>query len=596
MNARKPAIAATLALLLSLPSCGGGTVTATSSSVSIVLTDAASDELEMFEVDVESIVLQKSDGSTATALDKKVRVDFAQLELLGELIGGVDLGAGTYTGLTMRLDFTSAQVCIVGATTPATIVDAGGSLITGDVDLQVSLPASLRPSMTASRNHVVVLDLDLDQAVVVDSGSNQISFSPVVKVSVDPLTPKPITMSGLLTSVDTSSMLMTIQKRTPGGEDVGTFEIEATASTVFQIDGITLAAGPGLTAMAAMASGTPRIYVQGTTLRSSERKLVATIVETGLGTPGNGQDWVSGHIVARDNGAGSDATLSVLGSSYDDSTGTRQFGRVHTVAVSNTQTKVVQRGMSSALDTDALNVGQRVQIFGTLTGTAMDATSISSIARMLATSMYGEAAATPSGNTLTLNVTRIDLRSIGAFNFTVGGVSQATPTAMDVAVDGVDGIDTITSGMPVRPIGHFAPVSSSSSIDDFDANSVEKQPAGRLLVAQWSPPSATAFSSISSNGLDLDVSSASHAVISDGFTSTAVSASPGPAVQPLLNIGLFIIVEDGTLQVFVDFDEFQTALSSRVSSTSPVFRMAAAGPYDTGTQTVRAVAVTVVLR
>ena len=38
-------------------------------------------------------------------------------------------------------------------------------------------------------------------------------------------------------------------------------------------------------------------------------------IETGAGTPGNGQDWVVGHIVGRDNGAGSSATLTVAGMS-----------------------------------------------------------------------------------------------------------------------------------------------------------------------------------------------------------------------------------------------------------------------------------------
>ena len=596
MNARTPTLAATLALLVSLPSCGSGTVTATTSSVSIVLTDAASDELEMFEVDVESIVLQKSDGSTATALDKKVRVDFAQLELLGELVGGVDLDAGSYTGLTMRLDFTSARVCIVGQTTPASIVDAGGS-----ADHRGRRSPGCPPSFAAAEHDGVTQPRGGPRPRSRSGRRRGQRQQPGLVLTHrhgqrGPADPEAHHDVRPLTSVDTSSMLMTIQKRTPGGEDVGTFEIEATSSTVFQIDGITLAAGPGLTAMAAMASGRPRIYVQGTTLRSSERKLVATIVETGLGTPGNGQDWVYGHIVARDNGAGSDATLSVLGSSYDDSTGTRQFGRVHTVSVSHAQTKVVQRGASSTLDSDALNVGQRVQIFGTLTGTAMDATSISSIARMLPTSIYGAAAATPSGNTLTLNVTRIDLRAIGAFNFTVGGVSQASPTALDVAVDGVDGVDTITSGMPVRR----SATSRRSALQVASMTSTRaRSPSSRRADCWWPsghprarrPSAASAATASTSMSARRPTRS-----FSDGFTSSTVSASPGPVVQPLLNLGLFIIVESGSLQVFVDFDEFQTALNSRVSSTSPVFRMAAAGPYDSGTQTVRAVAVTVVLR
>ena len=48
----------------------------------------------------------------------------------------------------------------------------------------------------------------------------------------------------------------------------------------------------------------------------------------------------------------------------------------------------------------------------------------------------GVAAGAPSGNTMTLNVSRIGLRTIGSFNFTVGGNAQADPSRFDVDVTG----------------------------------------------------------------------------------------------------------------------------------------------------------------
>src|SRR5262249_17783414 len=155
--------------------------------------------------------------------------------------------------------------------------------------------------------------------------------------------------------------------------------------------------------------------------------LAADAVEGGTGTFGNGQDWVEGHIVARNNSAGQDAALTVRGRSHVSSTGTQTYNGTFTVNVFHGTTKGLKRGFNTATSTDALDVGQRVLCFGALSGTTLDCTTSTSVVRALKTSVFGVATGAASGNVLTLNVSRYDLRAVGDFNFTVGGIPEADP-------------------------------------------------------------------------------------------------------------------------------------------------------------------------
>ena len=89
--------------------------------------------------------------------------------------------------------------------------------------------------------------------------------------------------------------------------------MRVTTPTVFQIDGVVSTGAAGLAQLATLPAGS-RVFAQGT-VSAAQQLLLAGAVESGAGVPWNGQDWVEGLIVGRDNGAGMNATLSVLGRS-----------------------------------------------------------------------------------------------------------------------------------------------------------------------------------------------------------------------------------------------------------------------------------------
>jgi hypothetical protein len=564
------------------------------SQATLAFTDAATDDLSLFEVDVTSVVFHKYSGATVSVLTKTSRVDFTALTDFGELVVGVGLEAGYYTGMTMTLDFSNASVYIVGETTAATLFDGDGNPLTGTMDVNIDFNPSDRPYVTAAKNHLFMLDLSLDQAISVNTSLNQVTFVPIISAVVDPTNPKPIIATGFLLSVDAGSSSFVVEKRAADASVIGSFRVIVDTATVYQLNGLGYEGAAGLTALEGMPVDT-RVWVRGS-VDPDTVALRATVVEAGAGTFGSGEDWVEGLIVGRDNVAGSDCTLTVLGRSKDVSTGTRTLNTSHAVTVSFANTKVLRRGVATAQDTDSLNVGQRILAFGTLSGLTLDCTGATSVTRMLRTSVFGYALGVPVNNTLTLNTMRIGLRHISNFNFSVGGSPEALPGTYTIDTTGLD-TTGIVGGSRIRAIGRMNPVGIPTD-DDFRAVSVVNRNAdARLLLCGWVPATQTAISTATATALTLDISAAMWNVVDDGFAGqVTLTVSPAPEIQPKYAKGIYLIFENGGVQVHYDFTAFTVSLNARISPTAQVARVAALGSFNETTQVFSASVISVVLK
>jgi hypothetical protein len=577
------------ALALIGASCSSSNETGGPGTVSVVLTDSASDELAQFEVDVSNIVLTKIGGATVSVLTRTTRVDFVQLESINELVTAFDLESGLYTSVALTLDFANAVVLLAGETTPATINDATGNPITGTVDVTVDLVPGARLFVGPSKNNLFSLDLDLNQSVAVDTTTNSIRFTPVLEVQMNPGSPKPIATTGILQSVDLNALTFAVERRDITNTVIHTFTCAIAPTSVFQLDGVVQTGAAGLGSL--VGNINERVFVQGLFSGGSTR-LTALAVESGAGVPGNGQDWVFGHVVARTGGAGVNATLTVLGRSLDTGTSTHTYNTAHTVNVSHANTKVLRRGAFNTLNSDAINVGQLVWVFGDLTGTTLDATATTGVARLLPMSIFGIATGPASGDTLTLDVVRFDLRDVSAFNFDVSGQVQADPNAFTV---GVTGLSTtgITTDSRIRAFGWIAPVGSTG--DDAGAVAlVDRTNAGKVLFCLWAPSSPTALTA----GTELtltDIAGADIKVVGDGFAPVTLTPSPAPVLQPLLTVGYYRIVQDAQVTAYGDFALFKSALVTRLPSSAGVFAVSALGTFDPTGQVFSALTATVVL-
>lgn len=589
MHRSLPIVFAFLSAMAVGCSGGGGGNASSTGSVSVVLTDAANEDLEAFEVDVGGMVFTKLDLSTVSVLPRSTRVDFTQLQALSEMVAGASIPAGIYRSIALTLDFSTAVVSIKGQTTPAAVVDVNGAPITGMVDVRVDFASGARPIVALSRHHLFALDLDLDQGVTVDSGLNTVTFCPVLSVEVDPSNPRPVATAGVLTAVDTTASTFTVERRATDDSAIAQFVVETATTTVFQIDGVNLVGDQGLAALAAQLNG--RVYVQGI-LDADAPILHAVAVEAGAGVPGGTQDWVIGHIVGRDNGTGSNAALTVLGRSRAGSTS--NYNTLHTVNVTFAATKVLRRGAANSLTTDALDVGQLVWAFGTLSGTTLDATATTGVVRMLRTSIFGVATGAPASNTLTLNVARFDLRDISAFAFTVNSATEADPANFTVDVTGLD-TTGVTTGSRIRVLGFVNPVGVTTDRNAAAISLVNHSTQAKVLFCQWSPASATAIDSITSSAITLDVSAALLHTVADGFSPVTINTAPAPSIVPLGALGIYRIVQAGAVEVNLGFIPFSLSLQTRAASSN-VFRVAAFGTYDESTQVFSASVITVVLQ
>ncbi len=200
-------------------------------------------------------------------------------------------------------------------------------------------------------------------------------------------------------------------------------------------------------------------------------------------------DEVGGLVVARSGGPGQDATLTLRGVAVRRGAGSVTFNDTVTLTTSFLQTKISKRGVAGgALNTDAINVGQRILAYGRFTGGTLDLTqSGAGFVRLVETDVAGALNAPPSGG-LDLDVTRIGRRLATAFDTTVSGVSQGDLDALKVSTGGL-GLASLTSGSPVVVRGFFAPVTSTTTTcATFNADTViDRTSAVSLLRLRWIP-------------------------------------------------------------------------------------------------------------
>ena len=390
-------------------------------------------------------------------------------------------------------------------------------------------------------------------------------------------------------SIDPNARTFVLERRAPDDTVIGQFTVLTGDATVFHLDGVAWTGAPGLGALAGHIGG--RVYVQGT-INGNNRVLRASLVEAGAGVPGNGQDWVLGHVVGRTGGAGANATLSVAGRSFDVATSTRQYDTVHTVNVSFANTKVLRRGTDTTVNTDAINVGQLVWVFGDLTGTTLDATTTTGVVRLLPTHIFGIANGAVAQNTLSLDVTRFGLLPVTDFSFDVDGATQANPDAYTFDVGGLS-TQGITTGSKLRVLAWIRGVGASGA--DAEALAIENRSLeGRVLFCQWSPPAANVLSASQAASLTIDVSAATKRVVHDGIDALELLTSPAPRVDGLGPSGFYVIVKDGHIECETTFSAFRNRVLVR-AATTPVFRVSAVGSFDQADQFFRARLMTVVL-
>ncbi len=565
--------------------------TTTTGPVSVAITDAASNDIVVFEVDVTGIQLKRVSGATVSVLSTTARVDLASLVDTSNLLASSRVPIGAYTSATITLDLSNARCLLVGKTTTATLRDANGVALTGTITVPLQLGSPFTVASTAHR--LLELDFDIDQSFVVDMVGNSVALEPAFVLRVDPTLPRQIVAVGTLTSVDTVGSTFLGNVRALGGSVISTVLFQASGATVFQIDGVPSTGSAGLTALSGLPVDAP-IQCFGSVAPTTARFNVL-YVEAGVGTYNGGTDVIEGHIVGRTGGAGSDAVFEVLGFSSNPAHTTFLYATTFLVNTSFTDTHVVRRGSASAFDVDDLSVGQLVRVFGTLSGTTMSANTTTSVIRMQPTRVFGPAAGAPAGTTLTLDLARVDLLADTVFDWADGGFTPVDPNAL-VANVGALGVGLgINSTSSVTAIGYFSGISDSGP--DFTATALVNQSTAASLLFVRNRPGLglNVLTTANASQIQLNVSGVAAtgevAIVDRGFLgSIPLPTAPTPTVtHPAVN-GFYSLRDrtNQTVRIFTRFSDFSSALQSDIVQGATLVQLGAVGAYTQGINTLDA--------
>jgi hypothetical protein len=272
-----------------------------------------------------------------------------------------------------------------------------------------------------------------------------------------------------------------------------------------------------------------------------------------------------------------------------------QFNTLFTVSTSFANTRVVRHASATAYTTDEINIGQHVRVFGALTGSDMDATT--GVLREQPTLIYGAAVGAPAAGQLAIALDSVGLRDVGGFNWTIDPANIVTDVG--TLANGL----SIAAGTHVVELGYFVGVAGGAT--DYTAGAVvnaDTAPA-LMFVRNLIGSGFDVALTCGLNQIDVSITGSSVAgevaLIDQGFVGqNTLPTTPTPNVVPALALGIYTIRDatSGGLLFFLNFTSFSQALGNMVGAGAQVRHFAAVGSWDSGTDTLSAGLVSVLVQ
>jgi len=591
-----------MVLGITLVGCGesGGTANSGSGEVLISLTDAEGDFIN-YEVDVSSIKLTKKDGTQIEVLPQIARIDFAQYVDLEEMLTSATVPKGIYTDVSLVLNYNDPNVTVEVAGLPvsAVIQDVDGNAIT-TIEMKVKLDENRNLVIAPGLPSHLTLDFDLKLSNQVNTTLSPpvVIVEPVLLADVNLERPKLRRARGPLLSISEDVQQFQIglrpfhhriDYRIDGERDFGKLNVLTEDGTVFEVNGVTATGAEGLALLAEKARFTPVIVFGSMNLR--ERLFRAQEVIAGTSVPGGEKDALRGTVIAR-----SGDSLTVRGAAVNRGGG-RVILNTNVTVLLGENTKVTKQGEHRdtlpALGKDDISVGQKITVFGAISGTLPNALVIDATeghVRLLFTNVTGTVISSALEEVV-LNLQSINGRRIDLFDFTGTG-SDPVNYAVGTGTMTLDGLEI---GQPIRLRGYVTGFGQTPP--DFVASTIMDVSGVRaLMVIAWNPTTASPFLASSDTGLTIDLSGAERHSVTRARVATTLISEPAPRVLPIADQGRYAIRQQRTTTIHHDFVEFVRDLNSRLGTAATMSRLHARGSYTDATQTIEAKTVTVALR
>ncbi len=573
-----------------------------SGEIVIGLTDDAGDFVS-YTVNVSYLTLTKAGGAVVNALPLSTQVDFAQYTEMTEFLTAASIPSGLYTEATLTLDYQNAEIWVEdpdGDTVKVeSILDEDGNPIT---TLEVSVHLEGRAALLIAPGIPAHLTLDFNlnasNNVAFDqAGSPELTVKPVLLAEVNAEAPKIHRLRGPLKEVDETEGTFEVIVRpflhiiSGSSESFGVMEVITNNDTLYEINKETYYGQTGLSALAELQVLTA-ITVHGD-LKFNPPRFKARQVYAGSSVPGGELDVVTGNVVSRENNV-----LTVKGAALIRSGGSVMFNNTLTVQL-GVYTPVRRQFSLEQYNIDDISVGQRVMVFGTLNNEETELNATQGHARMLLTTLRGRTL--DNGPPwLVIDMDSIDRRRISTFDFSGTGTdtdNDADPAHYEIDTGSLD-VSSIPLETPVKVRGFVNAFGQAP--EDFEAQTVVNvSNVMAFLTVNWSSDSTTAFSSVSSEALTLNLETAGlfHHLNRVGVVIDLTELSEPLLMQPLEEgLGLFTISQDGVHKLHLTFANFVTDLQERLAANGLVKSLSAIGHFNDATSILTVVNIAIKIR
>jgi hypothetical protein len=601
------------ALAAALAGCSTNTNVTNGTPVVTVTAEAAGD-FSTYVVGLTLYSATRSDGYVAypAGYTYEEFADLTQRVDLTELLNAVGIPTGTYTSVTIGIDYSAPIVYLAGQTTAATVENTSQTQNFGIVYVNVKLdPAH---PLVVNLNQSTPFALDFDLAAMNSISGNTVTVKPFVVATATPTDTEQVRARGLFVVTQPSGSNF-VEDIRPFEDNiystVGALTVDTTSTTYYNINGKVYTGSAGLTAMAALSSNTP-VEAYGTLgdMSTITPAFTATQVYAGTVVSNGEYEHVRGIVTAR-----SGDSLTVADATYLYYEGyclsNLCFTWYPTATVNVGSSTIVTQdatATASPLSTQSISVGSQVDAIGlgsTNSSGALTLDATQGGVRLQSTSIWGTLASGASG-AATLNVTTLGSVAASSFNFAGTGTSSASDAvAASYAVDtaaattGADQSAT-TAGTLLRVDGF--PTAYGSAPPDFDATAVtpaSSEPAD--LIVEWSTSGTTSpFTSYDSTSLVLNLANATTSEVvvgpdlpTNGQSTIAVTGTPAITISG----GDQFAIGNATngVSVFSTASAFASDLTSTLNGSTSVFKVVAIGSYDAATNTFTASRVDVAL-
>jgi Domain of unknown function (DUF4382) len=603
---------ASCALALAIPallaSCSGnenisyGTGVLTMSDLSGGFTGFSS-----YVINIDSITLTRNDGLIVEPLAEPETVDLVKLHDLSELVEAPAIPVGTYTSITLTLDYSAPFITVDenGVVTTASAVDPAGIALTA-VALTVTFDPSNPLVITGGVCARIAIDLNLAASNTINYGTSPLTVTvqPFISATVAAADSTVMRAGGIfvVAQPSTSTYIVNMRPFADLVSALGALTVNVTDKTYFNINGTVYTGTAGLSAMAKMEVSTP-VSAYGTLgdFSTITPTFDATAVYAGTTIESPLADYLTGTVTAV-----SGDTVSLHGDTYITRVGSAGYLADVPVTVSSA-TLVTEDGVAATgLTPQAISVGQVINVGGQGTADAngnltMDATQ--GAIRLQPTPLWATLNSAAAGS-MSLDVLSLGGFEPAAFNFTGTGTSAANDAAAADYLVNTGTLDesATPAGTLNETLGVVTPFGSAPP--DFTAASVTLgSTTPQTLVVEWvSGGAASPFTSATSAGLVVNLAnanlSATNRYITTGPQRVDITTLPAsPTIVFASGVPLALAVGDDVgIAVFNSAASFATELATTLNGVNLVYRLVCVGQYSSTTNTFTATQVAVNLQ